>query len=104
MIVTEHSLRDIFNQIPSMQLNPQVSRKPRFHWGDKLELARYLTAKKDDSYPLIYLMPSEVTHSDHGNEAKRNCTFIIATLEEDLNLFNNERYKKSYDLLLNPFY
>lgn len=103
MIVTEHRIRDIVKEIPGIDLNADyLDVKPKFGWGDKLELNRYLEVKKADSYPLIWLLPSEERHIENGMLATRQCTLIIAMLEKDTTLFNDQRYLKSFELVLNP--
>ena len=102
MIVPEHILRDIINQMPEQRLNSNVSQKPQFSWGDKLELNRYLELKKNGSYPLIWLLPSVDSHYNYGSRCNKRVELIIATLEKDQNLFNPERYKKAFELVLNP--
>lgn len=103
MIITEHRIRDIVNEIPSMDLNADfLDVKPKFGWGDSHELNRYLELKKSDSYPLIWLLPSKENHSEDFRLCQKNCTIIIAMLERDISLFNDQRYLKSYDLVLNP--
>ena len=103
MIVVEHRLRDIVSQIPGIDLNKDyLGVKPKFGWGDKKELNRYLQLKKEGSYPLVWLLPSPENHIDSGQAVKKDCNLIIATLEKDISLFNDQRYLKSYDLILNP--
>ena len=103
MIITEHRIRDIVAEIPGFDLNADyLNVKPKFGWGDKFELDRYLALKKSDSYPLIWLLPSQENHSEDFRLCRRSCTIIIAMLEKDISLFNDQRYLKSYDLVLNP--
>lgn len=103
MIITEHRIRDIVAQIQGIDLNANnLAVRPKFGWGDKYELNRYLEVKKTDSYPLIWLLPSEEKHLEHGYLCERQCTLIIATLETTKDLFNDQRYLKSFELILNP--
>ena len=102
MIIPEHILRDIVKQIPAVVINSGRTQKPQFGWGDKLELNRYLKLKKNDSYPLIWLLPSVEHHSEDGDRCKKRLEIIVATLEEDENLFNPERYNQSFEIVLNP--
>lgn len=103
MITTEHRIRDIVAQIPGIDLNAQyLAVKPKFGWGDKFELNRYLELKKNDSYPLIWLLPSEEKYTENGYLCERRCTIIIAMLERNTDLFNDQRYLKSFELILNP--
>lgn len=103
MIVTEHVIRSIIETLPSIDLSPsKLGIQPKFHWGDELELNRYIQKKKDASYPLIWLLPSSDGHLGGGQNAEKTCTFIIATREMNDSLFNDERYKLSFDLVLNP--
>jgi len=102
MIIPEYIIRDITAQIPHISLRSDVQRKPQFSWGDKLELNRYLELKKEDSYPLIWLLPDEDHHYFNGDYCKRRLEIIVATLEADKNLYNPERYNKSFRIVLNP--
>tara|TARA_R110000782_G_scaffold152954_1_gene245523 strand:- start:2192 stop:2713 length:522 start_codon:yes stop_codon:yes gene_type:complete len=103
MIVVEHSIRDIIKGMPSLQINPTKSSLPKFHWGDKKELNRYIQVMKEGSYPLIWLLPSVNTYEGNtGQSVTKECSFIIATRETRQSLFNNERYLKSFDIVLNP--
>jgi hypothetical protein len=103
LIVTEHIIRAIVETIPAIRLNDAVSQKAKFHWGDEKELNRYIQLKKEDSYPLIWLLPSDDDYEGAtGQEVVKDCTFIIATREDDESLFNDQRYIKTYDTVLNP--
>ena len=101
MIITEHRIRDIIGTIPTIRLNVSESSKPFFHWGDKKELNRYLL-KKPEAYPLIWLLPTEENHIDRGRSVNKVCEFIIATRESRKDLYNDQRYLKSFDTILNP--
>ena len=102
MIIPEHILRDIVKQIPAVVINSKITQKPQFGWGDKLELNRYLENKKNDSYPLIWLLPTGENHHSDGDYCNKRLEIIIATLEEDENLYNPERYNQSFKIVLNP--
>lgn len=101
MIVVEHRIRDIVGTMPIVRLNDSVSNKPTFAWGNKFELGRYLKLKKD-SYPLIWLLPSLDNYSNRGQKVNKICEFIIATREVNDELFNDERFLRSFDVILNP--
>jgi len=103
MIVPEHSIRDIVNLMPVVQINKDLALKPKFHWGDEQELNRFIELKKEGSYPLIWLLPStEVHYGSRYQKVDKTCSFIIATRETRKELFNDQRYIKSFDLVLNP--
>ena len=103
MIVSEHTIRDIVATIPQIRLNSGTTRYPKFHWGDEDELNRYVQIMKLDSYPLIWLLPSTDNYEGStGQDLTKECNFIIATRETRQDLFNNERYKKSFDIILQP--
>jgi len=103
MIVIEHHIRAIVNTIPEIQINKTLTAKPKFGWGDELELNRYIKLKKEQSYPLIWLLPDTDRYEGwDGRKAVRPCTFIIATREIRKELFNDQRYLKSFDVVLNP--
>ena len=94
MIVAEHTVRDIIATIPAIQINASKLSKPKFHWGDEDELNRYVQLMKDNSYPLIWLLPSVDKYEGAlGQDLIKECSFIIATRETRQAMFNNERYK-----------
>ena len=100
MIVAEHTVRDIIATIPAIQINANKLSKPKFHWGDEDELNRYVQVMKEDSYPLIWLLPSPDKYEGAlGQDLTKECSFIIETRQA---MFNNERYKTSFDLVLQP--
>jgi len=102
MIVSEHNIRDIINTIPAVCLNDSITQKAKFHWGDDKELNRYIELNKEDSYPLIWLLPSPNHYKHRGKQLYKKCEFVIATREKVKDLFNDERYLKSFDVVLNP--
>jgi len=108
MIITENILRDMVAQMPEIVLqrdelgNPVISRKPVFHWGDRHELVKFLALKKDDAYPLVWLMLGKDKYVSNENIVDRECVFILATRETRKDLLYSERYALSYDIVLNP--
>jgi len=103
MIVVEHFIRAIVETIPAIQINPTLLANAKFHWGDEDELNRYVQLKKEGSYPLIWLLPSPDNYEGaSGQEIVKECSFIIATRETRQDLFNDERYVTSFDLVLQP--
>lgn len=102
MIVTEHVVRDIIKGFPEIQLGT-ITTNVKFHWGDEKELNRYIQLNKTASYPLVWLLPSEENYIGAlGQNVNRVCSFVIATRETRKDLFNNQRYAKSFDVVLNP--
>jgi len=101
MIISEHRLRDIVATMPTIRLNDDVSNKPFFHWGDKVELNNYLKTK-ESPYPLIWLLPTVDNYIDRGQSLNKTCEIIIATQESREDLFNDQRYINSFDVILNP--
>jgi hypothetical protein len=103
MIVSEYSIRSIVNMIPNIQINDSLSLKPKFHWGDEKELNRYIQLKKENSYPLIWLLPSLDKYNGSRNQyVNKTCSFVIATREIRKELFNDQRYIKTFGTVLNP--
>lgn len=103
MIISEYRIRDLVAEFPAIQINADISRTPNFHWGNKKELIKYLKLKKDDSYPLIWLLPgAESKNESDLTRVIRDCTFILAHLEIQEDLFNSQRYDKSYRFVLDP--
>lgn len=102
MIIPEDIMREIVEQIPAIQVNATLTKKPNYHWGDRHELTKYLTVQKDSAYPLIWFLAGLDEHTDNGNYVERECVIIIATRESNRALLNDERLKKSYEVVLNP--
>lgn len=102
MIVAEHRIRDIVSTIPEIRLNDNFSLLPKYHWGDEKELNRWIQEVKEDAYPLIWLLPSQDDFKGNGIELEKKCDFIIATRENNEELFNDQRYIYSFDTVLNP--
>lgn len=103
MIIVEHIVRAIVDTIPAIRLNASLTTTPKFHWGDEKELNRYVALKKEESYPLIWLLPESNEYKGwDGRKVVRDCTFIIATREIRKELFNDQRYIKTFDIVLNP--
>lgn len=105
MIVAEHSIRDIVAGMPALRINRDFAQKPSFHWGDEIELNRYIKQKQEAAYPLIWLLPSDDEFKNKGTKfqsLEKECSFILATREVRKELFNHERYVRSYDVVLNP--
>lgn len=102
MIVSEHRIRDIVDTIPSIRVNSNYSSTPNFHWGDEKELNRWLQEKKEAAYPLIWLLPTPDDYKSRGFEVEKKCEFIISTRENATELYNDQRYIKSFETVLNP--
>lgn len=102
-IIPEEKIEAICNQIPALELNSGLAaRQPRFGWGTKKELNRYLAHNRDNSYPLIWMLPNEDTHKESMSLCERLCEIVIATREPEATLMNNERYQLSFKYVLNP--
>lgn len=102
MIVTEDRLTELFGQIPNIQINASTFLKPVFSWGKREELNRWVEKYKSNTYPLIWLLPSEESYNSLSELTTRRIVLIIAHLETRVELFNAERYSSSYDNVLNP--
>lgn len=102
MIIIENRIKEIISLMPVVRINDDISQSPNFHWGDRKELVKYLEVKKDAAYPLIWLLPSVDEHKERGRLCTRECVFVIATRETQKDLLNDERFEKSYEVVLNP--
>lgn len=102
MIVPEEILRAIVATMPAIQINANYSNNPQFGDGDDMELNRWLKLKKEAAYPLIWLLPNKEKHLNYGVECDRECQFVIATRETNKDLYNAERYQKSFKVVLLP--
>lgn len=103
MIVVEERLAELFAQLPEIQINPTNLNKPFFSWGKKEELNRYVL-KTDDSvlYPLIWLLPTKDDYNRAAELVEKRLILIIATREIRTELYNPQRYKGSFEQVLNP--
>lgn len=96
MIVFEDGIEELVSQIPAID-----GFTPNFHWGNQDELNRYI-ALKDQPYPIIWLVSGNETHSTKDGEITRDCRFIVAVRETEVNKLNDYRLKKSFFNFLNP--
>lgn len=96
MIVFEDVIEALVSQIPAID-----GFKPNFHWGNQDELNRYIALKKQP-YPIIWLENGIDEHDDRSGNIERNCRFIIAVRELELNELNNYRLKNSFENFLIP--
>lgn len=101
MIIPEYILRDIFKQIPAIEMG-NANNTPFFHWGDKQELVKYIKTSESKNYPLIWLLPTVDYHYEYGTRCSKRLELVIATLETNESLFNTSRYDKSFRIVLNP--
>lgn len=101
-IIVENRITEIVANMPKIRINEDVSQSPSFGWGDRKELGKYLNLKGGGAYPLIWLLISPDNHTERGRLCSRDCEFVIATLESQKDLMNNERFEKSFDVVLNP--
>ena len=105
-IIVEHIMRDIFNQIPDININADLSKSIYFGWGNKKELNKQLvTLLKDEDnvvYPLIWLLPSKDNYKDNGLTVTKECSIIVATRETREELLNDQRWQASFQYVLNP--
>ena len=105
-VIVEHIMREIFAQIPVINLNIDEAKRPYFGWGNKKELNKHLALKNQDAndeiYPLIWLLPSKDSYVENGAIVNRDCSLIIATRESRVDMLNVQRWQKSFEYVLNP--
>lgn len=102
MIVVEDKLTELFDMIPSIQVNSNNLKKPVFSWGKKEELNRYVELYKSNLYPLIWLLPTEDTYNISSNLVTKRVVLILSTLETRQDILNPQRYRGSFEQVLNP--
>lgn len=100
MIVVEDVLKALFIQIPERTNNGVAVRKPFYHFGDKKEANKFISAKGSDCYPLIYQISNEETHLKEY--VTTTLELVICTLNENQDQFNTERWELSYKNVLLP--
>ena len=99
MIQVENIFEDVFDGIEAVEgHNPLF-----FHYGNQKELDAVIQTRQENNnytYPLIwYLMPNELKVKN--DFAIGECSFVIAT-NTDLNWFNDQRFRKSFNEVLQP--
>lgn len=103
MIVVEDKLRDLFTQIPDIQVNENTSTKPFFGWGKKEELNKYvLKTDAEVLYPLIWLLPTKDDYNRAAELVEKRLILIIATRETNIEYYNTTRLEYSFKTVLNP--
>lgn len=102
MIIPEDILREIVEQMPAIVINSTLTKAPSYHWGDRHELTKYLTVQQDNAYPLVWLLANDEQHTNNDTFVEKECVIILATRETNKALLNDERLKKSYNVVLNP--
>lgn len=103
MIIVEERVRELVAQMPEIRLNNEITRSPSFHWGDGVELNKYLEITDEKHlYPLIWLLLGSDSHVERGNLCTRNCEFIIATRETQKDMLNDARFERAFKVVLNP--
>jgi hypothetical protein len=102
MIVVEDKLAALFSQIPEIKINDNITKKLTFSWGNELEINRYIEKSKSQCYPLVWLLPTEETYSNSKDLTEKKVSLVIAQLEDRKELYNGQRWKGSYEHVLNP--
>ena len=102
MIVVEDKLESLFNQIPDIKVNDNITKKLTFSWGDELEINRYIEKSKSQCYPLVWLLPTEESYNNSTDLTQKEVSLVIAQLEVRKDLYNGQRWKGTYEHVLNP--
>lgn len=102
MLVSEDVLREGFALLPEVTYTSTENRKPFFDWGTKEEMDRRILNKKSDCYPLIWLLPSKDVYNRQNGHITKKVELIVSTLEVKTELFNEQRWKRTYLQVLNP--
>ncbi|MEZ7496467.1 hypothetical protein QO206_13295 [Leeuwenhoekiella aequorea] len=97
MIVFEDRIEDLINLIPNIN-----GFKTHFYWGkDGKDVNRYLVSN-DSPYPFVFLTQGTERGDVSAKEVLRDCRFILACQEFDLDKMNDQRLLDSYKDFLNP--
>lgn len=97
MIVFEDKISLLIDLLPEIN-----TFKTQFYWGkDGKDVNRYL-ASKDQPYPFVFLTTGVERSSGNFFEVIRDCKFILACQEFDIDKMNDQRLLNSYKDFLNP--
>ena len=98
MIIFEERIQELIS------ITPKVGNfTTNFYWAKDMNDVNQYLKLKDQKYPLIILVRSPEKHKHFGaEEITRDCRFILATAERDVNKLNTTRWESSYKNVLNP--
>lgn len=102
MIIVEERLAELFNTLPTVD-----GFKIYFDSGNAKYLNRFLAGHFSDGkapYPLIWMLETDEEHDREQNEVVKPLQLIICTRNENVNMYNPERWQTSYKNILVPVY
>lgn len=106
MIIFEERIQEIISLLPAHTEGeaPNVRTFPvNFYWAKDMKDVNQYLKLKDQKYPLIILVRSpEKLKNRLSEEVTRDCRFILATAERNIEKLNTERWQSSYKNVLNP--
>lgn len=104
MIVVEERMMELFSQLPQTTSNGITYPKPVYHFGDDLELNKFILGKQEAQelvYPLIYQTSFEETQYPFESEVETRLEMFIA-YKTETDLYNTQRWATSYRNILMP--
>lgn len=106
MIVVEQVLADAFKMLPAMGVSERYPEgfKPVYHFGDGIELNKFIIGNKHAVYPLIYQTSFEETQYDKKGYVATNLELVLAMQNTETDMFNSQRWATSYKNILMPLF
>jgi len=94
IIVVEERLTELFSLLPEP--------KPKYHFGDDIELNKFIKGSNGNAYPLIYQTSLEKIYHGNSREVEVNPLQFFIAVQTNTDLYNTERWATSYREQLMP--
>jgi len=98
MIVVEERLMELFELLPLID-----NKKPIYHFGDGIELNKFVIGRKNDLYPLIYQTSIREEQQTKQKLVQTQLEIFLAT-QTITDLYNTQRWATSYKNILLPLF
>lgn len=106
MVLFEKLLETEIAKLDPIQVNANISRKPKFGWGNSNELRKVIETYGEEHYPFVWSVPKEDSESTIDGLSQIECELNLCTLETKEELLNTTRLNPgySYDKVLVPLW
>lgn len=98
-MILEERMLEIISQLPQRN-----GFKPVYHFGDELELNKFILKSKKSVYPLIWQIVKPEKDNAISKRITTDLEFFIAVQNKKTAMFNTERWETSYKNVLIPVY
>lgn len=98
-IVVEERLNDLFALLPATS----DGFKPVYHFGDGIELNKFVIGRENQVYPLIYQTSTREEQQMKQNLVETRLEIFLA-VQTTTDLYNTERWATSYRNVLLPLF